>query len=103
MLPVDFIMLPVDFKSTTQNNQTSLSVPKPKCSTLNRNFQSYNTQTQQTNLDKTYNKQKYVKHTNTNNAMAHEDAQKHIVSLTFTWHVKMPKNQILLVSRYRIV
>ena len=90
-------MLPVDFKSTTQNNQTSLSVPKPKCSTLNRNFQSYNTQTQQTNLDKTYNKQKYVKHTNTNNAMAHEDAQKYDNTCMFTWHVKMPKNQTLLV------
>jgi len=94
-------MLPVDFKSTTQNNQTSLSVPKPKYSTLN--IQSYNTQKQQTNFDKTYNKQKLVKNTNTNNAMAHEDAQKYIVTLTFTWHVKMPKNQILLVSRYRIV
>jgi hypothetical protein len=32
------------------------------------------------------------------NAMAHEDAQKYHYTLMFTWHIEMPKNQILLVE-----
>ena len=34
---------------------------------------------------------------NRTNAMAHEDAQKYDNTCMFTWHVKMPKNQTLLV------
>jgi len=66
-------------------------LPKPKYNTL---FQHTDTADK---FDETYKKQKYVEAYNHTNAMAHEDAQKYHYTFIFTWRVKMPKKQILLV------